>query len=416
MKRITVGSACVLILCVVGSLASRAETLEEAIKGGEVFVDFRYRYEFVDDDLFSKDARASTVRLRVGYRTGLFHGTYVLGEFEGLAVIGGEQYNSSANGLTDYPLVADPEDEEINQIYIGYKGFENTDLRLGRQRIALGNERFIGNVGWRQMEQTFDAFTLKSKFTDEVTVFYSYLNNVNRIFGENNPNSSLANSNQDSNLFHVSIDFGVGKLVPYVYLLDFEDMPLVSQKSIGVRFTGKHEFSQDFTFLYAIEYADQSDYEEGASSIDAEYLLLEPGMVLAGITLKLGYERLGGDGTYGFQTPLATLHAFNGWADQFLVTPDEGLEDVYLSVGGKAKDLNLLGVYHEFSADEGSEDYGSELDFRITWKFNDIYTLGGKLAFYDTDASTTFGPCVGPGAAPLCADTDKIWFWVQVKI
>ena len=29
------------------------------------------------------------------------------------------------------------------------------------------------------------------------------------------------------------------------------------------------------------------------------------------------------------QTPLATLHAFNGWADMFLTTPANGLQDLY---------------------------------------------------------------------------------------
>ena len=416
MKKGIVSLACVLILCAAGSLVSRAETFKEAVKDGEVLVDFRYRYEFVDDHVSSKDAKASTARLRMGYRTGLYHGAYVLGEFEGLRVIGGEQYNSTANDLTDYPLVPDPDDQEINRLYIGYKGIENTDFRLGRQRIALDNQRFIGNVPWRQLEQTMDAFSAKSKFTDKFTFYYAYLNNVNRVFGENNSNPALANSNQDSNLFNAAFDFSVGRLVGYAYFLDFEDTPLISQRSLGARFTGKYKFTDDFTFVYAAEYADQSDYEDGASFIDAEYLLLEPGVVINGVTLRLGYERLGGDGTYSFQTPLATLFAFNGWADQFLVTPLQGLEDVYLSVGGKVRELNLLGRYHEFSADEGATDYGSEIDFRLTWKFNELYTLGGQFAFYDTDAPTTFGPCVGPGAAPLCADTDKIWVWVQVKI
>ncbi len=416
MKKIIVSVACVLILCVASSLASRAETLKEAVKDGEVLVDFRYRYEFVDDHVSSKDAKASTARLRMGYRTGLYHGAYVLGEFEGLRVIGGEQYNSTANGLTDYALVPDPDDQEINQIYIGYKGLKNTDFRLGRQRIALNNQRFIGNVPWRQLEQTMDAFSAKTKFTDNFTFYYAYLNNVNRVFGENNPSSLLANTNQDSNIFNAAFDFTVGRLVGYAYFLDFEDTPLISQRNLGARFTGKHKFTDDFTFLYAAEYADQSDYEDGASFIDAEYFLLEPGVAINGVTLKLGYERLGGDGTYAFQTPLATLFAFNGWADQFLVTPATGLEDVYLSVGGKVRELNLLGRYHEFSADEGGTDYGSEIDFRVTWKFKELYTLGGQFAFYDTDASSTFGPCVGPVAAPLCADTDKIWVWLQVKI
>ncbi len=47
-------------------------------------------------------------------------------------------------------------------------------------------------------------------------------------------------------------------------------------------------------------------------------------------TLGVGYELLGSDdGVAAFQTPLATLHKFNGFADQFLVTPAGGLQDIY---------------------------------------------------------------------------------------
>jgi hypothetical protein len=416
MKRIVLSAACLILLCAAGGTAIRAESLKEAVKGGDVLVDFRYRYEFVDDEGFSKDAEASTARLRLGYRTGLFHGVYALGELEGLAVIGGEQYNSNANGLTDFPLVPDPDDEEINQIYVGYEGLKNTDFRLGRQRITLDNHRFIGNVGWRQLEQTFDALSVKSQFTDKFTFYYSHLNNANRIFGENNPNPLLADTNLDGDLVNVAFDFSAGTLTGYAYLLDFEDAPATSQKNVGARFAGKHKFTDDFSLLYAAEYADQSDYEDGASVIDASYLLLEPGVKLRGVSLKAGYELLEGDGTYAFQTPLATGHKFNGWADKFLTTPDNGLEDVYFSVGGKVRDLKLLGVYHDFSADEGGDDYGTELDFRITWTFNEIYTVGGKFAFYESDASATDAPCSAPTPAPLCTDVDKVWVWVQVKI
>jgi len=53
------------------------------------------------------------------------------------------------------------------------------------------------------------------------------------------------------------------------------------------------------------------------------------GALLAGLTGLVGYEVLEGNGAIGFATPLATLHAFNGWADMFLTTPANGLKDLY---------------------------------------------------------------------------------------
>ena len=48
-------------------------------------------------------------------------------------------------------------------------------------------------------------------------------------------------------------------------------------------------------------------------------------LACSGFALTAGYEELGSDGgVAAFQTPLATLHAFNGWADLFLTTPGDG--------------------------------------------------------------------------------------------
>ena len=43
-----------------------------------------------------------------------------------------------------------------------------------------------------------------------------------------------------------------------------------------------------------------------------------------------GYEVLGADdgaALTSFQTPLATLHKFQGWADKFLTTPPNGIRE-----------------------------------------------------------------------------------------
>ena len=77
------------------------------------------------------------------------------------------------------------------------------------------------------------------------------------------------------------------------------------------------------------------------------------------------------DGMYGFSTPLATLHKFNGWSDQFLTTPKEGLVDLYASISGKAFGGGWTVALHDFSADESSEsvdDLGSESQCHLSRK------------------------------------------------
>ena len=134
-------------------------------------------------------------------------------------------------------------------------------------------------------------------------------------------------------------------------------------------------------------------------------MALEAGAVISGVTLALGNETLGSDdGNYGFQTPLATKHKFNGWADQFLGTPASGLSDTYVKAVTKVKGIKLVGFYHMFDAVEGSTDLGSELDLLAVKKLDDTFTVGAKAAFYSAgdDASGK-------------VDTDKFWLWAQAK-
>jgi hypothetical protein len=80
------------------------------------------------------------------------------------------------------------------------------------------------------------------------------------------------------------------------------------------------------------------------------------------MTFGAGSEFLSGDANktgQSYTTPLATLHKFNGWADQFLGTPDDGLEDAYVKFSTKLADYKLTVMYHDFSAEDSGNDYGS---------------------------------------------------------
>ena len=67
----------------------------------------------------------------------------------------------------------------------------------------------------------------------------------------------------------------------------------------------------------------QSEAGDSELDYDANYYLAELGAGYKGVTGTLGYEVLAADDGVGFQTPYATLHKFQGWADQFLAKPVE---------------------------------------------------------------------------------------------
>ena len=406
MRKNHVGSA-IRRLAIVGvaigtvlvSPAAGAKSAEEAFKEGKLSVDVRYRYEKVKDDNFDLDALASTLRLRLGYTTGTLFGVFAGIQFEGLAALGNESYDSTANGKTQYPVIADPEDTEVNRVFVGYEAPQKTTLKLGRQRITLNNHRHIGNVGWRQLEQTFDAFSVVSTGVDKLNLFYGHLERVNRIFGEHNPTSALKQLDVNADLLNVIWDSAMGKLVGYGYFIEFEDTPLLSQKNFGARFTGAQPIGEDFRFLYGAELVRQDGYKDAASFVDADYRFLEVGFDLDVLTLKGTYELLSGDGVYAFRTPLATLFKFQGWADAFLETPKSGVEDIQGTLSADAWGLNWMAVYHEFHADEGGADYGSEIDLSIGKKFGKTVSLGLRYASYDADE--------------FFRDVEKLWFWAQ---
>ena len=122
-----------------------------------------------------------------------------------------------------------------------------------------------------------------------------------------------------------------------------------------------------------------------------------------GLSLGLGFESLGADSSTvageAFRTPLATLHAFNGWADQFLGTPAAGLDDLYFTVKAKAGKWSLTGVYHDFSSETGSDDYGKEFDVSAGISLGKGYGLLLKGAFFSHDSSSPLDK----------VDADKFW-------
>jgi len=395
---LTASSVVGVALLVVTVSTAAADDFTGALTGGKASADLRLRYESVDQANALKDANVPTLRLRLGYETGQFHGFGAFVEAETVTALGGGNYNSTVNGKTAYATVADPEATEINQAYLSYAGLADTTLKYGRQRIILDNHRFIGNVGWRQNEQTFDAFTLTNASLPQTNITAGYIYNVNRVFSDKSPQGDF---NMNSPIFNVSYKgWSLGEVVGYGYLLDFTDLAASSTQTYGLRLKGSAPLG-GAKALYTAEYATQRDYRDNPRSYDLKYYLVEGGVGLSSAEFKLGYEVLGGNGTVAFQTPLATLHAMNGWTDQFLATPVAGLKDAYLSAATMVRGTRLEAIYHDFRADSNSTRYGTEWNLQAVKAIDKTYAVGVKYASYD--------------AKGFSVDSDKFWLWAEAK-
>jgi len=395
-----------------------ATDLGSAISSGKVTISGRYRYEHVADDDVpadplddpTSDANASTLRLRLNYRTGQWNGWSAFAEFDHVFHVLLDDFNSGGGtspNRGEYSVVADPKGSDLNQMYIDLDPNDDWKYRFGRQRILLDNQRFVGGVGWRQNEQTYDAFTLNTKAISKTALSYSYLNQVRRIFGQTVSSGKAA---LDGHLLNAKISVSDSFAVtPYYYLLDYKDAANFANSTgtFGVRLTGNIKAGSGKVTLLG-EFASQSDTGDNSNSYDADYAHISALWALEnGLAFGAAFESLGADSTAGtaFRTPLATGHAFNGWADQFLGTPAGGLEDTYVTVKYKAGKWNLTGVYHQFSSEISSSDYGDEFDVSAGRKLGERYGILFKGAFFSADSSSPLSK----------VDTNKFWIMLTAS-
>ncbi|MGH8501616.1 MAG: hypothetical protein ACREVE_03925 [Gammaproteobacteria bacterium] len=431
LKHGVILSICLTAVVVPAPVA--ADDFWGALSGGKVDLYLRYRFEHVEDDQLPavEDANANTLRTALGYTTGLFHGFRAYLQFEDVRAIGNDLYNDGGtNGVTDRAAVVDPEGTEINQAYLSFAGLLNSELRAGRQEITHREDplhRFLGNILWRQNWQSFDAARFTGEPFSAASIDYSYIWNVNRIFGEDNPLPDRSDFRMDGHALKLKYDgLEWAALESYGYLLDFESdtAEFFSTATYGGRVQGGPALGgTGASLLYTAEFAKQTDYGENANDVDVNYYLGELGLgqtfdsaALTSLAFKASYEVLEGDGTSAFQTPLGTNHAFQGWADRFLITPPDGVEDLYGTVTATVYDATAMLVYHDLSADSGGYDYGTEWDVVVTKGFWEHYTLGLKYAAYDADDNAlnlARNGAISDGKQAF--DLNKAWVWVEMK-
>jgi hypothetical protein len=375
-------------------------------------IDARLRYEGVDTPLL--DADAVTLRVRAGAELRHKSGLSLLAEAEGtLGLV--NDYNAFPFVIVDsqrrpgFAVVADPMNVELNRLQVQYKSKPLT-VTMGRQRINLDDQRFVGAVGWRQNEQTFDAVRAEAVI-GPVSLDGTYAISQRGIWGiDAGPRTAFDGSFVFAG---AGAKLGPVSVKTFAYLLDYDPAeqggalaaPNADTQTYGLRLVAPFKLSPKTTLNLAASYARQSDWQDNPASYGVDYLAAEAGLAHGPFGVIAGYEKLGGNGARSFQTPMATLHKFNGWADLFLTTPAAGLEDWYGGVTIKFPKIKALpglnaGVtYHRFESDVGSVHYGDEWDASLGFKLGRVGLLA-KYADYN--------------AAGLGTDTRKLWFQAEI--
>ena len=411
MKKVTNMSyaAVMAMSMMLGSSAIEANSFEDILSNGKYSLQIRPRYEFVDEDNTKENANAFTVRTVLGAKFDTL-GIDGLGaelQMTDVRNFGADNYAPETPG---YSVVADGEQTRVTQANISYTTGDFVGV-VGRKGVNLDNQRFIGTVGWRQMPQTYDLAMMGYKGIENLDLTAAYVWQVNRIFDRDLGGLKVPDFETNTVLLHAAYTVSPElKITAYDYMIaSFAD-------HIGIRAAGGTTLDNGVKLKYMAEYAKQTDaslseksapFNDAEPEQDADYYRIGLSGSHYGYTLGACYEVLGeqGSGSNPFSTPLATLHAFNGWADMFLSTPSDGLQDLSFKLGYADKAFGkILGVYHKFDSDAGSVDYGSEFD--ILYKKNVMKNVNMMLkgAFYSQ----------GDAATPY-VDTTKYWVMFDYK-
>ncbi len=398
---ISIAAAWCFVPILAGTEDESAATLGQSFRQGKFSVGMRYRIENVSEDAIAKETWASTLRTSLAYRTLPWKGFGLYAEFEDVSDLGlRDEHDNSApgslwNAVTDRPVIADPDLTEVNQIGFRLSAIPNTTIDVGRQAISIDNQRFIGPVAFRQNHQSFEAARVDFRSGDRLRLTWGFIDRVHAVNGAERPMSSHF-------LHGAWVIAGAGTLAAQAFLLDYDrasDAGL-SSNTWGVQWRGSPALKGEWQLPYHVEWAEQSDAADNPAEFDASYARVEVGVKNKNWSAGGGYELLEGRAGEGrFTTPLATLHAFNGWADKFLSTPADGLQDLFVTAGYTRQAWTAALEAHDYSADSGSADYGSEIDLRLLWQSAWKQTIGLEVAFYDADEFST--------------DTEKLWLFTS---
>lgn len=365
----------------------------------------RLRYEHARQDGLPTDTSdALTARLRAGVTaaSGGLSAT-VVGQGS-LAII--DDYHDGVNGAATRPIIADPQNIAL---YIAQLRYQTRALALtaGRQKLSLDDERFVGNVAFRDNAQTFDAVRVELTPAKGLKLDLAYAWSVRTIWGIDGKGARQQAIGGDNIFANLSYATPIGTLTGFAYLVDQDEAAVqgyrLSSQTYGLRLAGTQPLSKTAKLSYQLSHARQSDYHRNPNDYRADYWLADATLDVKGWKLGAGYEVLGADkgaALTSFQTPLGTNFKFQGWADKFLTTPANGVRDVYVGGGygwkqlGPLAGVTLSATWHRFRSDRLDLHYGDEWNLLASARLGKTM-LSVRYADYDAKA--------------LGTDTEKLW-------
>ncbi len=363
----TVWAGLLAATAVVSAGTARAQNASplDAIASGHLIMEERLRYEDVDQANFIRSAEALTLRTHLGWETGAWNQVKGLVEFEAVSHLGPEHFNDTVNKATLYPGVNDPVTSELNRLQLTWAPSPLFTATVGRQRLTLDDQRFIGDANWRQDETTFDAARVDSTY-GKFSGTYVYIVKDNRNLAQT--------ADYDSKSHGLIANYAFSplfKLQGFLFALDLKQSPNGSTLTEGLKVTGQTAVS-GVKLAYAARYAQQRDYAANPGHYEVPYWMGEVSAGWSGWGVKANYESLGSDGKHSFTTPFASLHTYQGWGDVFSTPPARGVDDANISATYNppikwryASDIQLFARHHDFHYASGPGGLGTQWNLGV---------------------------------------------------
>lgn len=389
----------VIIPCViVGSLfitqSCLADSIGSFLQNGKYSFQFRPRYEFAQQSGL-KPSHAFTIRTMLGLKSASVGGVSAYVQFINVAGLLNE-YNSLTNGKSEYTIIPDPQETGVNQFYLEYQFPLRSYIKVGRQEIVLNDSRFIGNVNFFQTPQSYDAVSINYNINKNINLYGAYIWQIKNILNnlERSKSFALQTTYKPSRVFKLNL-FGYlygnqsPTVVPGAAVCGLPGIRSCNNKIIGARMTGQAKINNNIAVKYRVTYAKQLPYDGGSRLINTYYLHGGAGIAYNSLMMSADYMLMGSNstGTYGFQTPLATKHLFNGWADVFLTTPPTGLKSTYVTLLDHVYGLSLMARYYHFDSAYHNISYGHEVDLSVIDKVSSYLGIGAQYADFITNSN-----------------------------
>jgi hypothetical protein len=307
-------------------------------------------------------------------------------------------------------------------------------LKIGRQEMVYDGARLIGNIGWIQQAQSFDAVRADTKlggtgltaFFAQTTANTTHPTLGGTLGGPNNTFESIF-----SGLRATWSLGGKDRITPYVY---YAFNPTRSGNgavdpvpdALSMLYTGLYVSKSFGDFKLRFDGAYQSGEQNATTNFGAYMLtaavttkhdIAEGGKVALWADYLSGDSNGAADGKISnFTTPYATNHKFYGHMDLFLNNPPTGLIDLVFKASIKTTPKLRWQLHvHKFQAVKSTaavqdKDLGAEIDLDMSYKIAANTSLRmGYSHFFKGGADN------GGVTGNTTVDSNWAWAMMQVK-